>query len=154
MHLESSNWHLLVMAPNGPEFTAKAVRDWLGRVHARTLFIERGSPCENGYCESFNGKLRDERLDCEIFHSLKEAQVLIERWRQTYNTTRPLSALGYRPPAPAAVPLPYAWTNVGIGTNAGGRSPERLTRIGSSRDPHPARRASVRLGSFQSGRMK
>ena len=68
-----------------------------------TLFIEPGSPWENGYCESFNGKLRDELLNLEIFYSLKEATVLIERWRTTYNQIRPHSALGYRPPAPAAV---------------------------------------------------
>jgi len=92
-----------VRSDNGPEFTARAVRDWLGRLGARTLFIEPGSPWENGYCESFNGKLRDELLNREIFYSLKEAQVLIEHWRQTYNTTRPHSALGYRPPAPAAI---------------------------------------------------
>jgi len=92
-----------VRTDNGPEFTATAVRDWLGRIGARTLFIEPGSPWENGYCESFNGKRRDELLDREIFYSLKEAQVLIERWRQLYNTTRPHSALGYRPPPPEAV---------------------------------------------------
>ncbi len=67
-----------------------------------TLYIEPGSPWENGYCESFNGKLRDECLNGEIFYSLKEAQVVIEKWRVEYNTKRPHSALGYRPPAPAA----------------------------------------------------
>ena len=72
------------------------VRAWLGRIGVRTLFIERGSPWENGYNGSFNGKLRDELLDREIFHSLKEAEVLIERWRRHYNTARPHSALGYR----------------------------------------------------------
>jgi len=79
------------------------VRAWLGRIGVRTLFIERGSPWENGYNGSFNGKLRDELLDREIFHSLKEAEVLIERWRRHYNTARPHSALGYRPPAPEAI---------------------------------------------------
>ena len=68
----------------------------------RTLYIEPGSPWENGYCESFNGKLRDECLNGEIFYSLKEAQVVIEQWRVQYNTVRPHSALGYRPPAPGA----------------------------------------------------
>ncbi len=64
------------------------------------LFIEPGYPWENGNCESFNGKLRDERLNGEIFYSLREAQVVIEMWRQHYNTAQPHSALGYRPPAP------------------------------------------------------
>lgn len=88
---------------NGPEFTNKVVRRWLRRIGVRTLFIEPGSPWENGYCESFNGKLRDELLDGEIFYSLREAQVLIERWRHTYNWVRPHSSLGYRAPAPAAI---------------------------------------------------
>ncbi len=79
------------------------MRTWLARVGARTLFIEPGSPWENGYVESFNGKLRDELLDPEIFFTLWEAQVLIERWRRTYNQIRPHSSLGYRPPAPAAI---------------------------------------------------
>jgi putative transposase len=84
---------------NGPEFTAKRVKDWLERVEVKTLFIELGSPWENGYVESFNGKLRDELLNGEIFDTLLEAKVLIERWRVEYNTIRPHSALGYRPPA-------------------------------------------------------
>jgi putative transposase len=92
-----------IRSDNGPEFTARAVRAWLGRVGVRTLFIEPGSPWENGYIESFNGKLRDELLNGEIFYTLKEAKVLIERWRRHYNTVRPHSALGYRPPAPEAV---------------------------------------------------
>lgn len=87
---------------NGAEFTARVVRDWLSRIGVRTLYIEPGSPWENGYNESFNGKLRDELLNGEIFTTLKEAQVLIERWRCHYNTIRPHSALGYRPPAPQA----------------------------------------------------
>jgi putative transposase len=91
-----------IRSDNGGEFTAKIVRAWLGRIGVRTLFIERGSAWENGYNESFNGKLRDELLDREIFHSLQEAEVLIERWRRHYNTSRPHSALGYRPPAPEA----------------------------------------------------
>jgi len=80
--------------------TSKLVRGWLAQVGARTLFIEPGSPWENGYNESFNGKLRDECLNGEIFYSLKEAQVIIEQWRYHYNTRRPHSALGYCPPAP------------------------------------------------------
>jgi len=91
-----------IRSDNGPEFAAKAVRGWLARLGVGTLFIEPGSPWENGYCESFNGKLRDELLDREVFYSLPEAQVLIEAWRQHYNTVRPHSALGYRPPAPRA----------------------------------------------------
>jgi len=92
-----------VRSDHGPEFTATVVRDWLHRVGVKTLFIEPGSPWENGYVESFNGKLRDELLNGEIFYSLKEAKILIERWRRHYNTVRPHSALGYRPPAPEAV---------------------------------------------------
>jgi len=87
---------------NGSEFTAHRVRDWLGRVDVKMLFIEPGSPWENGYIESFNGKLRDELLNPELFDTLLEAQVLVERWRTHYNHVRPHSALGYRPPAPAA----------------------------------------------------
>ncbi len=83
---------------NGPEFTAHKVRDWLERVKVQTLFIQPGSPWENGYIESFNGKLRDELLDRELFDTLLEAKVLIERWRRHYNTIRPHSSLGYRPP--------------------------------------------------------
>jgi len=90
---------------NGPEFTAKAVRQWLGKLGVATLFIEPGSPWENGYVESFNGKLRDELLNLEVFDTLLEAQVLVERWRQAYNRVRPHSALGYRPPAPEVVLL-------------------------------------------------
>jgi transposase InsO family protein len=92
-----------IRSDNGPEFTAQAVRDWLKRVGVKTLFIEPGSPWENGYVESFNGKLRDELLNGEIFYTLAEAKVLIERWRKHYNTVRPHSSLGYRPPAPEAV---------------------------------------------------
>jgi putative transposase len=87
---------------NGPEFTAKAVREWLNRLGVKTLFIEPGSPWENGYIESFNGKLRDELLNREIFTTLEEAKALIEQWRRDYNQVRPHSSLGYRPPAPEA----------------------------------------------------
>ena len=92
-----------IRSDNGAEFTAQVVRDWLNRLGVKTLFIEPGSPWENGYNESFNGKLRDELLNTEIFHTLKEAKVLIERWQQHYNTIRPHSSLGYRPPAPEAI---------------------------------------------------
>ena len=88
---------------NGPEFTAGLIRKWLERVEVDTLFIEPGSPWENGYVESFNGKFRDEFLNLEILYTLQEAKVLIERWRKEYNTIRPHSSLGYRPPAPEAV---------------------------------------------------
>ncbi len=91
-----------IRSDNGPEFVANELRKWLGKVGTGTLYIEPGSPWENGYCESFNGKLRDECLNGEIFYSLKEAQIVIEQWRVEYNTRRPHSALGYRPPAPAA----------------------------------------------------
>ncbi len=98
-----------IRSDNGPEFTAKALRAWLATVGARTLYIEPGSPWENGYCESFNGRLRDELLNGEIFYSLREARVVIEQWRKEYNTVRPHSSLGYRPPAPAAInPKPPA----------------------------------------------
>ena len=91
-----------IRSDNGPEFVAGELRKWLARLGTGTLYIEPGSPWENGYCESFNGKLRDECLNGEIFYSLKEAQVVIKQWRVQYNTLRPHSALGYRPPAPAA----------------------------------------------------
>jgi len=92
---------------NGSEFTAKAVREWLQRVGVRTLYIEPGSPWENGYIESFNGKLREEFLNGEVFDTVLEAKVSTERWRKPYKRRRPHSALGYRPPAPEAVePLP------------------------------------------------
>jgi len=92
-----------IRSDNGPEFVALKLRQWLSAVGAKTLYIEPGSPWENGYCESFNGKLRDECLNGEIFYSLKEAQVVIEQWRVQYNTVRPHSSLGYRPPAPEAI---------------------------------------------------
>lgn len=92
-----------IRSDNGPEFTAHRVRDWLKRVAVKTLFIEPGSRWENGYIESFNGKLRDELLNLEIFDTLLEAKVLIEQWRKEYNTVRPHSSLGYRPPAPETI---------------------------------------------------
>jgi len=91
-----------IRSDNGSEFTAKAVRGWLNRLGVKTLFIEPGSPWENGYIESFNGKLRDELLNREIFTTLAEAKVLIGQWRREYNQVRPHSSLGYRPPAPEA----------------------------------------------------
>jgi transposase InsO family protein len=87
----------------GPAFIAKKVCDWIAAVGAKTAFIEPGSPWEYGYCESFNARFRDELLNGEIFYTLKEAQILIERWRHHYNTVRPHSALEYRPPAPESI---------------------------------------------------
>ena len=92
-----------IRSDNGPEFTAREIRRWLAKIGVKTLFIERGSPWENGYVESFNGKLRDELLNREIFTTLTEAKVLIEEWRREYNGVRPHSSPGYRPPAPEAV---------------------------------------------------
>jgi putative transposase len=102
-----------VRSDNGPEFIAKAVRGWIAAVGAKTAYIEPGSPWENGYRESFNGKLRDELLNGEVFYSLAEARVVIEGWRRHYNTSRPHSALGYRPPAPEVL-LGPAWPTTRI----------------------------------------
>ena len=117
-----------IRSDNGPEFVAQALRDWIEAVGAKTAYIEPGSPWENGYCESFNGKLRDELLNGEIFYTLKEAQIVIEAWRRHYNTIRPHSSLGYRPPAhevltsarPTAPPPPAP-----SGARAQGRTPHR-----------------------------
>mgnify|MGYP001972101204 CR=1 FL=1 len=128
-----------IRSDNGAEFTAKAVRGWLKRVGVKTLFIEPGSPWENGYIESFNGKLRDELLNGEIFTTLHEAKVLIARWREHYNGVRPHSSLGYRSPAPQTISPSEACSapqasdgtgehprsNVEAGTNTGGRSTHR-----------------------------
>ena len=97
-----------IRSDNGPEFVARAVRSWLSRLGVETLFIERGSPWENGYIESFNGKFRDELLNGEIFTTLQEAKVLTAWWRRQYNHLRPHSALGYRPPAPVIIKSPIA----------------------------------------------
>jgi transposase InsO family protein len=99
-----------IRSDQGPEFVATAVKGWIAAVGASTAYIEKGSPWENGYVESFNGKLRDELLNVEILNSLREAQILIEAWRRHYNAIRPHSALGYRPPAPEViVPAFAAW---------------------------------------------
>lgn len=89
-----------IRSDNGPEFIAKKLKHWLHRLEVKPLYIEPGSPWENGYVESFNGKMRYELLNGEIFFSLLEAQVIIEKWRKHYNTRRPHSSLGYKPPAP------------------------------------------------------
>jgi transposase InsO family protein len=99
-----------IRSDNGPEFVAQAVRDWITAVGSKTAYIEPGSPWENGYVESFNSKLRDELLNGEIFYSLREAQILIEAWRQHYNTVRPHSALRWTPPAPEVrLATPQIW---------------------------------------------
>ena len=95
-----------IRSDNGPEFTARAVRRWLNRLGVKTLFIEPGSPWENGYIESFNGKLRDELLNREVFNTLEEAKVLIEGWRKENNRIRPHSSLGYQSPTPEAILAP------------------------------------------------
>jgi len=95
-----------VRSDNGPEFIAQALRDWLAAVGAKTAYIMPGSPWENGYCESFNSKLRDELLNGEIFYTLKEAKIVIETWRRHYNTIRPHSSLRYQPPAPEVLQWP------------------------------------------------
>ncbi len=92
-----------IRSDNGSEFTADNIRKWLKRIGVQTLYITPGSPWENGYIESFNGKLRDELLNREIFDTLYEAKVLIDRWRRHYNHVRPHSSLGDRPPAPEAI---------------------------------------------------
>jgi putative transposase len=99
-----------IRSDNGPEFVAEAVQEWIRAMGAKTAYIERGSPWENGYIESFNARLRDELLDGEIFYSLREAQIVIESWRRHYNCVRPRAALGYKPPAPEVfVPALAAW---------------------------------------------
>ena len=104
-----------IRSDNGSEFTTKSLREWIGSVGVRTAYIEPGSPWQNGYNESFNGKLRDELLNREIFYSLKEAQIMIEQWRRHYNEVRPHSAIGYRPPAPQViVPSNKTKTHEGI----------------------------------------
>ena len=95
-----------VRSDNGAEFIATAVQDWIAAVGAKTAYIEPGSPWENGYCESFNSKLRDELLNGEIFYTLAEARIIIESWRQHYNEVRPHSSLGYKPPAPEVLISP------------------------------------------------
>ena len=113
-----------IRSDNGSEFTADVVRGWLGRLGVKTLFIEPGSPWENGYIESFNGKLRDELLNGEIFDTVIEARIIIERWRKEYNTIRPHSSLGYLPPAPETIlpsqrnqlALNQEITNIQVGT--------------------------------------
>lgn len=113
-----------IRSDNGSEFTSDVVRGWLQRLGVKTLYIEPGSPWENGYIESFNGKLRDELLNGEVFDTVIEARIIIERWRKLYNTRRPHSSLGYLPPAPEAklsvqthqLDLNRKITNIQVGT--------------------------------------
>ena len=95
-----------IRSDNGAEFNARRVRSWLSRLQIKPLFIEPGSPWENGYIESFNGKMRDELLNGEIFYTLKKARIIIYMWRKEYNTIRLHSELGYRPPVPEAIMVP------------------------------------------------
>lgn len=97
-----------IRSDNGPEFIAKVVRKWIADVGARTAYIAPGSPWENGFVESFNARLRDELLNGEIFYTLAEAKIIVESWRRHYNTVRPHSSLGYRPPATEVFLLPFA----------------------------------------------
>ena len=93
-----------------PSFIAKAVQEWIAAVGATTAYIERGSPWENGFIESFNARLRDELLNGEVFYTLREAQIVIESWRRHYNAVRPHASLGYQAPAPEVfVPALAAW---------------------------------------------
>ena len=114
-----------IRSGNGPEFAAKAVREWIGKVGAKTLFIEPGSPWENGYNESFNGKLRDELLNVELFNDLREAKALIEQWRRHFNTIRPHTSLGYQPPAPETI------TPADLASNMGGQPDQPSIEGGS-----------------------
>lgn len=94
-----------IRSDNGPEFVARKLRQWLKQLEVKPLFIEKGSQWENGYCESFNGKMRDQLLNGELFYTLREAQIIIEKWRIHYNTIRPHSSLGGLPPAPVTIQL-------------------------------------------------
>jgi hypothetical protein len=118
---------------NGPEFVARVLRKWLAGTGAKTAYIEPGSPWENGYCESFNSKLRDEFLNGETFYSMKEIRVLAERWRVHYNTVRPHSSRGYRPPAPEAVSILLSWADIGWQQIAVERDEDIEVGVGDSR---------------------
>ena len=120
-----------IRSDSGPEFIARKLRDWIAAVGAKTACIEPGSPCENGYCESFNARFRDELLNGEIFYSLREAQILIEQWRIHDNTVRPHSALGYGPPAPESIVLMDQRTTMHQQSN-------RTTRCGHATLAKPA----------------
>jgi putative transposase len=130
-----------IRSDQGPEFVAKAVKGWIEGVGAKTAYIEKASPWENGYVESFNGKLRDELLKGEVFNTLREAQVLIEEWRRHYNRVRPHSSLGYRPPAPETVPSARSPSSLAAGAGAAAiahQNSARTTRWGLVRRTSPA----------------
>jgi len=98
-----------IRSDNGSEFTVKAIRKWLQSVGVKTAYIKPGSPWENGYIESFNGKLRDELLNREIFDTILEAKILKEMWREDCNKIRPHSSLNFSPPVPEVIfPLQIA----------------------------------------------
>src|SRR5262245_13141440 len=112
-----------VRSDNGPEFVAEAVQAWITAVGAKTAYIERGSPWENGCIESFNARLRDELLNGEIFYTLREAQIVIESWRRHYNTIRPHASIGYKPPAPEVfVPTFAAWPGCATPASSAGHA--------------------------------
>jgi hypothetical protein len=95
-----------VCSDNGPEFVAKAAQGWIGAVRAKTAYTAPGSPCESGFIESFNARLRDELLDGEMFYTLAEAKIVVERWWRHFNTVCPHGSLGHKPPAPeVSVPV-------------------------------------------------
>jgi len=125
-----------IRSDNGPEFTAKALGAWLQAVGAKTLYIEPGSPWENGYNESFNGKLRDECLIQELFHSLKEAQVVIEAWQQEYNRVRPHSSLGYWPPHQPPIDSTHLpWSNLTHCSSVSMQLAQKVSHFKSARIP-------------------
>ena len=126
-----------IRSDNGPEFVAKAVREWIAAVGAKTAYIAPGSPWENGYIESFNARLRDKLLDGEIFYSLKEAQIVIESWRRHYNAVRPAQS----PLATDHQPLRSSYQ----------RSPRgRLRAWDPLRRPRSRRRGDLGLTTFES----
>ena len=114
---------MYIRSDNGPEFVASALREWLFRLSVRTLYIEPGSPWENSYNESFNGTLREELLNGEIFYSRREAEIVIEQWQQHYNKIRPHSALGNMPPAHYAKLSVPAMQRDGTLRSLGGSAP-------------------------------
>jgi hypothetical protein len=125
----------------GPEFIARDLRKWLAGTGAKTAYIEPGSPWVNGYCESFNSKLRDEFLNGEILYSMKELRILAERWRVHFNTVRPHSSLGYRQPAPEA------WVAKSWGV-------EKWKPLRAPTSPHPRLRLSINKDSRATLTMK
>ena len=130
-----------IRSDTGPEFVALALREWIAAVGAKTAYIEPGSPWENGYCESFNGKLRDELLNGEIFYTLKEAKIVIEAWRRHYNTVRPHSSLGYRPPAPEVLVWPATTRHLTF-SDVNARRKRFLSALFHFVDPRPTKEAA------------